>query len=115
MNMILYMWGKPQKFKVVFDLFPQEPAANEQTRAFNLFLGEKKRIIPEIEKAVQEDLGVEDALSIITPKSFYVKKTGCEDRVIGIFFENKNDPENDYVVIIKNEKLLKIGNQDDIL
>lgn len=112
MNIILQMWNKPQKLKVVFDLSPKEPSTREQVQAFNYFLRNKKKIIAEIEEIVNKDLG-ENPLNIIIPKIFYIQKN--KNRVVGIICDNKNDLENDYVIIIENEKMIKIGTRADLL
>lgn len=104
----LTMWDQPQKLKVEFELQYQEPAANEQTIAYNMFMKEKYNIIANIEKIVNEYLGTDNALNIITPKTFYVKKTGCKDRTIDIICDNKEDPNQTIIITIRNEQVSKV-------
>ena len=100
----LILWNKPQKLKVVFDLPKNEYTTMTQTQAYNMFMQNKKKIIPEIEQKLVEDFG-NDPLSIIMPTTFYVQRT--DDRVISIICEKINS-EDDYIISIKNEKDIKI-------
>lgn len=108
MNIKLTMWGQPQLLKVEFELQPQEPAANEQTIGYNMFMKDKYNIIANIEKIVNEYLGTDNALDIITPKTFYVKKTGCSDRTIDIICNDKKDPNSKIIITIRNEQVSKV-------
>ena len=113
MNIKLTMWGQPQLLKVEFEMQPMEPAANEQTRAYNMFMKEKQRIISNIENAINEYLDTDNALNIIKPYKFYVAKTNSDTRKIFILCDNKNDPDNDFVIILEDEEIYMIGYKDE--
>ncbi|WP_122642794.1 DUF6985 domain-containing protein [Luxibacter massiliensis] len=124
-NEIMDIWGRQVQIKVIFDLFQGEDISEQQGVAYDKFYENKEKIFETSYAKLKEyclenysdkvDKNFINIYSYVIPKSLYIKREKNDKRTIGFFCKFRFDKENDLVVLIENEEIVKIGTQDIIL
>lgn len=121
----IWIWGREMTLPVVFDCYEGEKVLPYQRAALRWFLEDLVPLnaaLPEVEKycrAVDRekfgDRPVEDIFRYVMPQQFFVKRTGDDDRVVGLLCAYRFDTENGLAVVFRNEILEQVGTQNIVL
>ena len=120
------IWERVLDIDIVYDTYQGERVLDAQVDAFNIFMTESKRLFGLAEGEVKKyclSINKEDIQeSVITnifkyvkPKAIYVKRNTGKDRIVALLCAYKFNPDDGIAIVFKNEKLLNIGTENDIL
>lgn len=122
MNKKMTIWGREFDLKVVFDVYSGEEVSSEQKEALEAFgtvaeslLSDSSELEKYCMKKNRKEIGesITNIFKYIIPRSLFVKRNS-KKHIIALLCDYKYDEEHGLALVFENEKLTKIGPQDDI-
>ena len=122
MNKKISVWGREFDLRVIFDVYKGEDILDIQNKALQMFIDAADTILgtcDELKAYCLEHDGdqigeaIENIFKYVMPEYLFVKRNE-KVRSIVLLCNYKFDEEHGIAVFFENEKLIKIGTQDDI-
>lgn len=122
MNKKVMIWGRKFDLKVIFDVYQGENILDIQKDAVEIFVKESESLLSsykELESyCIKQDgdrIGdrIDNIFKYVMPQALYVRRNE-KKRIISLLCNYRFDEEHGIALTFENEKLKRIGTQDDI-
>ena len=122
MNKKINIWGRDFNLNVMFDVYEGEEVLDIQKEALQDFLNASYKILGSCEEVkeycLKENQGlieapIENIFRYVMPEYLYIKRDNRKHIVI-LLCNYKFDEEHGIALTFEDEKLTKIGSQDEI-
>lgn len=122
MNKKINIWGRDFNLNVMFDVYEGEEVLDIQKEALQDFLNASDKILDSCDEVkeycLKENQGliedpIENIFRYVMPEYLYIKRDSRKHVVI-LLCNYKFDEEHGIALTYENERLTKIGSQDEI-
>lgn len=116
------VWGRDFDIKVIYDVFSGEEILNEQKESFEAFLSKSSDLLSdstEVEKYCikhnKKEIGesISNIFKYVIPTAVLIKRD-MKKRKVALLCNYRFDEEHGLALVFENEKLVRIGTQDDV-
>ena len=116
------IWGREFDIKIIYDVFSGEEILNEQKESFDAFMAKSADLLSdstEVEKYCvknnKKEIGesISNIFKYVIPTSLVIRRDNKKHNV-ALLCNYRFDEEHGLALIFENEKLVRIGTQDDI-
>ena len=122
MNKKMTIWGREFNIKVIFDVFTGEEILDEQKETLEAFCNVAKKLLADSKdieeyclKHNKKEIGqsISNIFKYVIPTSLLIKRDSPK-HVVALLCNYRFDEEHGLAIVFENEKLLRIGSQDDV-